>query len=121
MEEALKLTRHANRFVMLLDIEYGSIYRIQRPERQSYDELRFVVMSGFPKGTKTKLQEHSDNYFKVASEVPDLFTQYHESPEFNILEDELAGWDIPDILVKPQDLLPGKPEDLASTPWDGRE
>lgn len=116
LEEALKLTRHANRYVMLLDIEYGSIYRLARPERQSYDELRLVITSGFPKNTKGKLQEHADNYFKVANEAVDLFTLYHESPEFNILEDELAGWDKPDILVKPQDLLPGRPEDIVKYP-----
>ncbi len=116
LEEALKLTRHANRYVMLLDIEYGSIYRLDRPERQSFPELRLVITSGFPSDTKVKLLEHDDNYFKVGTESVDLFTIYHEEPDFNLLEGELAGWDKPDILVTPQDLLPGKPEDLATNP-----
>jgi tellurite resistance-related uncharacterized protein len=93
LADAIKLIRHANRYVMLLRILYQSIYRTPLPEQLSYEEAQLIITSGFPGRQKELLQEHSDNYFKVGVESRDLLIQYTENPEIKILKEQLPGWD----------------------------
>ncbi len=90
--EALKLVRHANRYYVLLALEFDSVYP-SRKEKIAYEEARRLITSGFGADKRgAMLLMHSDNYFKVGRDKKDLFLIYHNNPELNIVAVPLKGW-----------------------------
>ena len=93
--EALKLTRRANRYYMLLAIEFDSIYPASR-EGLTYEEGKSLITSGFPGKVKEMLLIHSDNYFKIGSSRRDLLQDFLEEADLTVLNDPLPGWRLKD-------------------------
>lgn len=95
LEEALKLVRHANRFYVLLRIEYDSIYPTST-EQLTYISTRRLIASGFPEDRAVLLLMHDDNYFRVGTQRVDLWQKFKNEPNFAILDQPLPGWRLTD-------------------------
>lgn len=93
LAEALKLTRQASRFAILLTIEFESVYPRDPSEKQTYSDLAGVINSGFPTKRGELQLRHNDNFFKVGADSKDLLEEFWTNPELSILKKPLTGWD----------------------------
>ncbi len=93
LAEALKLTRQASRYAILLTIEFESVYPRDPDEKQTYKDLAEIINSGFPTKRAELQLRHNDNFFKIGADAKDLLEEYWTSPELSILKKPLPGWD----------------------------
>ena len=95
LQEALKLVRHANRYYVLLRLEFDSIYPAST-EGLTYENTRRLLASGFPDARETMVLMHDDNYFKIGTSREDLWDRYRNEPDFAVLQRALPGWRVDD-------------------------
>ena len=96
LQEALKLIRHANRYYVLLKLEFDSVYPAST-EGLTYARTRRLLTSGFPEDRETMVLMHDDNYFRVGASREDLWGLYRNEPDFALLERPLPGWRVIDF------------------------
>ncbi len=95
LSEALKLVRHANRYFVLLRLEFDSIYPAST-EDLTYAKTRRLLASGFPQDRTTMVLMHDDNYFRVGEGRDNLWDRYRNEPDFAVLRQALPGWRVED-------------------------
>lgn len=100
LEEALKLTRQASRFWVLISLELDSVARSNDPDHINYAEARGLILSGYQERRGDMLLLHEDNHFKIGPESRDQLALNWNDPDFSTLENPIAGW-----IERPEDTL----------------